>query len=314
MKIILFLSATVLLTSCRSNRSQDIVKVEYLHEYGVRVHEADWVRQGKNGQIMSLNSDDVTIMQTFENGVLQGETTYTFPHSSILHRKEMYTQGILMSRIENYPTGVPMKQEKFVNEKVSEVIIWHEQGTPKSIEKLDNGLLMQAEYRNLDNEIEYRIMQGHGIRPRYSQTGELIGKDTISNGQLVEAIAFYPNMEPKSVSPYQNGLIQGTRLTFLPGGIPLTNEQWLHGVQEGITIEYVNGEKVAEIPYVKGKKEGLALYYRKGEELVEKISWKNDVMHGPRILYIDDQATKIQYYLDGEIVSRPAYERLSPLR
>lgn len=314
MKIILLLATAALVSSCRSTRSNDIVKVEYLHEYGVPVHEKDWVRQGKNGQTVGLNSEGVTIRKNFEKGILHGETTYTFPHSTILQRKELYTEGKVISRSENYSTGVPMKQEKFISDSVSEVLTWYEKGTPKSSEKLENGLLMQGEYHNLDNVIEFRVAQGQGIRPHYSETGELIGKDTISNGQLLETLVFYPNMEPKSVTPYQNNLIQGTRLTFLPGGIPLTSEQWLHGIQEGNTIEYVNGEKAAEIPYVKGKKEGEALYYRNGTELVEKISWKNDQMHGPRVLYIDDQATKIQYYLEGEIVSRPAYERLSPLR
>lgn len=314
MKIIFLLATAALLSSCRGNRSQEIVKVEYLHEYGVPVHEADWVRQGKNGQLVCLSSEDVTIKQNFEKGILHGETTYSFPHSSIIQKKEIYEQGVLIGRIEHYPTGVPMKEEKFENNKVIEVVTWYENGTPKSVEKFDNGFLIQGEYRNLDNEITHRVVQGHGIRPCYASTGDLTGKETFSNGELIEAIVCYPNMEPKSVTPYQNGLIQGTRLTFLPGGIPLTNEQWLHGIQEGITIEYLNGEKIAEIPYVKGKKDGVALYYRNGKDLVEKITWKYGMMHGPRILFIEEGAKKIQYYLEGEVVSRPTYERLSPLR
>ena len=87
-------------------------------------------------------------------------------------------------------------------------------------------------------------------------------------------------------------------------------EQWVQGVQEGTTVVYQNGEKIAEVPYVRCNKHGIEHRYRDGAQLVEEVTWREDIQHGQHKLYIDGE-TKLEWYHNGELVSRPAFERMN---
>ena len=43
---------------------------------------------------------------------------------------------------------------------------------------------------------------------------------------------------------------------------------------------------------------------------MEEVSWKDNVKHGPRKLYVDGTA-KTEWYHFGDLVSRPTYERMN---
>jgi antitoxin component YwqK of YwqJK toxin-antitoxin module len=305
------LAFTVLMAGCRSNSQyNDVVKETYFHKYGVPVAKADWETQGKDGQIMSLRKDGVTVSASYNKGILDGPATYSFPNSSTIQFVETYSNAELVSKKENYPSGVPMREEIYEENALMNLTRWYEDGTPQANELYQNTFLASGEYRTPLNVVESRIVDGHGTRVTRSNEGDLLAKDFIQNGQMVERVTYYANGDPATVTPFANGVVHGARLTFLQGGLPNTVEQWVQGVQEGTTIVYLNGEKISEVPYVHGIKNGIEHRFRDGELLVEEITWKGNAMHGQRKVFVDGQ-TKVEWYHNGELVSRTAYERMN---
>lgn len=298
-------------TGCRTFRQNDVVQETYIHKYGVPIAKDDWKRNGKDGQVVMLKNDGVTIAKTYQKGVLNGKTTYTFPNSSSIATIENYQDGTLVSKTENYASGVAKKQEQFNVGAVAKLLCWYEDGTPATIECYENGLILSGEYRTPLNEVEAKVSEGKGVRITRGNDGELLFKDTIEGGQMVERVAFFPSGEPSSITLYKEGRLHGNCLTFLPGGLPNSVEGWVNGVQEGMTILYHNGQKIAEMPYIKGKKEGVERKFRDGEFLAEEVSWKNDLQHGPRKIILDGDKSKTEWYHQGEVVSRSTYERMN---
>ncbi len=295
---------------CNRPVEKEIVKETFIHKYGVPIPKEDWSRNGKDGQISQVMSDGVTIVRSFEKGILHGKTTYSFPNSSTVHTTEMYEHGELVASSENALSGVPYQEMTFSDGVLAQVTRWYEDGTPSAVESYESGALVNGEYRTPLNGIESRIVDGTGTRLIRGMEGELAAKDVFRSGQLHERITYFPNGDPSAVIPYEGGKIHGMRLTFLPGGLPNTVEQWVDGDQEGTTIVYQNGEKIAEVPYSKGQKNGVECRFRDGSLLVEEITWKNGVQHGIRRILADD-ASKTEWYHEGELVSRSTFERLN---
>jgi antitoxin component YwqK of YwqJK toxin-antitoxin module len=309
--LILCSALTFIATSCRPCRQNDIVQETYIHKYGVPIDKEDWTRNGKEGQVVLLHNDGVTVSKTYEKGILHGKTTYTFPNSSTLARIETYVNGDLVSKIENYLSGIAKEEERFVGQQLSEHLCWYEDGTPSAIEKYENGYLVAGEYRSPFNDLESKVASGEGIRITRGNDGEILFKDTIEEGQMVERISYFPSGDPSSVTPFQHGLAHGTRLTYSQGGLPATVEEWAHGMQEGATTVYLNGEKIAIVPYAKGKREGIEQRFRDGQLLVEEVTWKNDKQHGPRKIILEGGESKTEWYHEGEVVSRSTFERMN---
>jgi antitoxin component YwqK of YwqJK toxin-antitoxin module len=307
---LLTLISVALTGCCPNSQYRDVVKETYIHKYGVPMAKSDWDEQGKDGQIIALHKDGVTVITSYAQGGIHGPTSYSFPNSSTIQRVETFSYGELVSKKENYPSGIPMKEELFEEDSVVKVTQWYEDGTPQGNEIYQDTFLISGEYRTPLNVIESRVADGHGTRIFRTNEGDLLSKDRIQNGQMVERLCYYTNGDPSTVTPYENGVVHGTRLTFLPGGLPDSIEQWVHGIQEGTTVVYQNGEKISEVPYVRGKKNGIEYRYRDGILLVEEVSWKDNQQHGPRKLYVDG-STKTEWYHAGEMVSRTAYERMN---
>ncbi|MCP5469085.1 MAG: toxin-antitoxin system YwqK family antitoxin [Chlamydiales bacterium] len=303
----------LLATACRSAQTGDVVKSTYIHKYGVPVTQEEWNRQGKDGKVVQLHKDGVTTSKGYAGGALHGECTYSFPNTSTLAKIEIYENGSLVSRKTNFPSGIPQTEESFEKELIASRNVWFEDGTPQIVESYSQGLLTSGEYRSPINNIEARVKGGEGTRIVRSSEGVLLAKESIEGGRRAERVDYYPSGDPQAITPYQNDHIHGTRLTFAPGGLPNTVEQWAYDLQEGITTVYQNGEKVAEVPYLHGKREGVEKKFRDGTILVEEMTWKNDRPHGIRTIYVDG-ARQTDYFHQGEIVSRPTYERLNPPR
>lgn len=310
-KLLLSLAFLPLVFTGCQRPCRDVVTETYVHKYGVPVVKDDWSRNGKDGQIIQLKTDGVTVTRSFSQGILNGITTHSFPNSSTTEMAETYEQGILKSIVKNYQSGMPKIQEKFEDNKLKEVVRWYEDGTPASNESYEFGLIASGEYRTPMNVVESRVQNGIGVRVIRGNDGELLFKDTISNGQMTERTSFFPNGDPSAVTPFEQGKVHGTRVTFLVGGLPHTVEKWVNGQQEGATLVYQNGEKVAEVPYLKGQKHGTEYRYRDGKVVVEEVSWKNGVQHGPRKI-IADETERTEWYHQGELVSRPTFERMNP--
>jgi len=309
---LLVFASAVLMTGCRTHSQyhHDVVKETYFHKYGVPVAKADWENQGKDGQIVSLRKDGVTISASYSKGILDGPTSYSFPNSSTIQRVETYSNAQLVARRENYLSGVPVKEEIYENNALTQLTRWYEDGTPQATEYYQNTFMVSGEYRTPLNVVESRVVDGHGTRIVRSNEGDLLSKDIVKNGQMIERVTYFSNGDPATVAPFQSGVIHGTRLTFLQGGLPNTVEQWVQGIQEGTTIVYQNGEKFAEVPYSNGYKNGIERRFRDGELLVEEVTWKDNAKHGQRKVYVGGE-TQIEWYHNNELVSRTTYERMN---
>ncbi len=310
--VVLSLALVAALSSgCRNHYQGEVVKETYIHKYGVPVSAADWEKQGKDGQVIQLQKDGVTAVHTYDKGILHGESTWSFPNSQTVQRVEIYENGVLVGKRDHYTSGTPQQEEHFAGRFVTKRMRWYEDGTPAATENFQNGLMLSAEYRTPLNVVESRIQDGNGTRYCRNNDGEMMAKDLFENGQLTERMHFFPNGDPSDITPYVNGQVHGKRLTFLRGGLPKSVETWNQGQQEGITVVYQNGEKSAEVPYVNGKKNGIELRYRDGSMMVEEITWIDNEQHGPHRIFVDG-STKVEWYHQGEVVSRPTFERLNP--
>ncbi len=299
------------LAGCASQQragNQDIIDQKYVHKYGLVVPPEDWVNRGENGKIIVSMKNGVVISKNYCRGKQEGETTYTFPYCDAIECKEIYSKGKLERKITNYYCGNP-KEEVHYLPRGERVTGWYDNGAPKSIEEYEDASIIYAEYYNPANAIESQVKNGSGTRINRDEYGELISSETMENGKVVQKTMYYPNGSPKEITPYNNGVVDGERKTFLPAGEPSTVERWVGGVQQGMTVVFQNGEKYAEVPYDKGCKKGIEKRFRNSKTVVEEISWCDNMRHGPSYTYIGD-AVKTDYYYQGREVSKCQYEIL----
>ncbi len=313
-KALLLFLACIAATGCRNHYQSDVVKETYVHKYGVPISASDWEKEGQDGKMVQLQKDGVTVTRSFEKGIPHGVTSWSFPNTTTIYREEEHEHGQLTAKREHYLSGMPHREECYDDlGSLSKRMRWYEDGSPAGIETYERGLLITGEYRTPLNSVDSRIQDGTGVRTMRNNDGELIAKDTFFDGEMTERTTFYPNGDPESISPYANGVVNGNRLVYFRGGLPKAIEQWSSGEQHGVTTVFHNGEKFSEVPYIHGQKHGIELRFRDGELLVEEISWLNDHQHGSHKIYVDG-STKVEWYHQGEIVSRPTFERLNPPR
>ncbi|MBB64433.1 MAG: hypothetical protein CMO81_05160 [Waddliaceae bacterium] len=311
-KISTVVTAT-LLTSCAGNtahKSKEVVQETYIHKYGITVTEEDWDRRGRDGQIVSTLRDGVTLTRSYSGGNLDGNTTYSFPHSQIIQKTETYNRGQLVRIVTNFSSGSPMKEESNLNAAQKEVRTWYEQGTPKSVETWEGKKLLSGEYFTLDNQTEATIKMGSGTRIQRDAFGQRTSEDEFHDGQIAKSTTFHLNGTPKEITPYENGVIHGMKKLYTPGGEPEATEQWHQGTQVGLTTLYQNGEKIAEVPYQNNKKQGTELRFKNGSLVVQEINWRNNSKHGPTKTFFEND-TKTTWFYDGRLVSKIEFEGLS---
>jgi len=73
----------VLLIKCQTSnkdKNDNVVSQRYIHKYGYDVSKEEWESTGYPGQVVTTLRNGVTLTSSYENGVLHGPTTYTFPH------------------------------------------------------------------------------------------------------------------------------------------------------------------------------------------------------------------------------------------
>lgn len=260
------------------------------------------------GEVIVRLKNGVVITKNYSNGKQEGETTYTFPHCDAVEFSEFYSRGKLERKVTNYYCG-HCKEEVRILPFGHQITSWYDNGSVKSTEEYTGDCLNSGEYYNLSMVVESQIKNGTGQRINRDEYGELISTENFESGRIFQKIAYYPNGSPKEVTPYNNGVVEGVRKTYLPAGEPSTIEQWAGGAQEGMTIFFQNGEKYAEVPYDKGMKNGVEKRYRNGKTVVEEINWLDNARHGPSYAYIGD-TVKTEYYAQGKEVSKTQYENL----
>lgn len=305
------ITVALMSTACQ-NRCQilmdEVISETYIHKYGVEVPPCDWQDRGQDGQVVLMRKDGVTVTQSYEGGIMHGPTSSTFPHSSSIEKVETYVQGNVTKEVKHYRSGPPMQETKFTSDDGKHITTWYENGTPKSVEEYDaDGLLLKGEYYTSSHQQEAQVDNKNGIRIVRNQYGLVLSKDTIQDGVTTVKTTFHYNGNPKEITPYKNGKIEGMRKTFLPDGEPNTQEMWENGSPQGLTIVFQNGEKVAEIPYVKGKKNGIERHFRDGHVVVEEISWLNNLQDGPKTTYVGEIAST-EWFFEGQPVSKVNFD------
>lgn len=307
----------LLTTACTGSREtrrhdsakKDVVKQSFVHKYGMEVEQKEWSKRGENGKIVSVLKNGVIVTKNYEEGYLQGEASYTFPHSGTIHKVETFDQGRLVKSLEMFPTGRSKEEISYGEGNVKTIKAWFENGSAHFREEYRDDKLINGDYYTAHEQIESRINDGEGVRTHRDEFGQLLSKDHFLYGRLQSKTLYYPNGSPKEIIPYQAGKIHGEKRTFLPGGEPSTVEGWSNDQQEGITILFQNGEKIAEIPYIAGYKNGVEHRYKDGRFLVEEINWSKGKKHGPSYSHIGDDMM-ISWFYDGQEVDKRQYDRL----
>ena len=266
--------------------------------------------KGKNGQIISTRADGVVVTQSYSGGILHGETSYTFPNSSTVAKIERYNGGRLEEETWQYTSGIPVRKDTRHDDGHLTRTTWYETGTPRSQESFLGKSLLSGNYYGQTNELESQVTEGYGQRTRWDGYGQLVSKEEIQNGYIVNSTEYHPTGTPKAIIPFENGQIHGTKRTFLPGGEPATTEEWACGQQHGVTTTFLNGLKASEAIYVQGEKHGVEQLFRDGNELVEEIAWNHNAKHGPTKNHLGDE-TQVSWFHQGRHVSQNTYEDLN---
>jgi len=305
-------SLALLLTACAQNSSEDnyVIEQTYVHKYGVAVPSDFWTASGEHGSVVSTMNNGVVVTHSYNSGLLEGDTTYSYAHSSQIQKSETYSQGTLVKETEYYFEGSPKSQIAYDSPLgMRTVSSWYLSGTPRSIEQYAGDQLVNGQYYTSNNQIDSRVENSAGTRLLRDDHGLLLATDTIADGQNSFRTTYHANGSPNEQITFKNGLKDGTIKSCFPGGEPASVETWCAGQQTGITTLYQHGEKFAEVPYVNGVKQGVEKRYRDGNVLVLEISWNNDLQNGPMKTYVGDSYTTAWYY-KGMPTTKTDYEFL----
>jgi antitoxin component YwqK of YwqJK toxin-antitoxin module len=307
----LALTTALLLSGCFSgDTGNPIVSQKYVHKYGFDVSEEEWQQREQEGQIVSMLKNGVKVTASYENGLLNGSTTYTFPHSSVIEKLQVYAQGVLLKELLNDPAGIPISEDVYEFDDRRITTLWDEKGSPLSVEEYDGDLLVEGKYFTPDHELEGQVEAGFGERYKRDRLGALLSRDLIENGTVATRTNFHPNGLIHSISHYQNNQLQGEQKKFTSSGKPLMDLNWNHGVLDGLKITYRDGVKVAEVPYINGQKHGIETHYDDIGNLTAEIEWKNDKKHGLS-RFFDSDSTEEEWFYKGAIVTQQRFEILS---
>lgn len=290
----------------------NVVDQTYVHKYGVAVPSDYWQSAGADGAVVSTMDDGVVVTRRYSGGTLDGDTTYTYPHSSQIQYGETYQKGTLVKETEYYFDGTPKEETAYDPSQAGTKIVsaWYLTGTPRCIERYQNEMLYNGEYFTSSNQRDSIVDQSHGTRLLRDDYGQLIATDTITDGKMVQRVVYHPNGSPREIIPYKNGAVEGTKKTFLPAGEPNTVEQWVGGQQQGTTVVYQHGEVYSETPYVAGEKNGVEVRYRDGHTKMQEITWSAGKMHGPTTTYAGDVA-KTDWYFKGKQTTKADFDFMS---
>lgn len=283
------------------------VEQTYLQKYGVKVRPDYWHSVGQNGQVLTTLRNGVRVSQTFANGMLNGESTYTFPNSDKLEKLEVHNNDVLVKQVFYHTSGIPYKSTEYSAPDIYTETVWYDTGHPKSVEKFERGMLVNGEYYNEKNQRDSWIYNGIGERLTRDDYGHFLSLDAFRGGQMVLRTTYYPNGSPQEIIPYTNGIINGERKTYYPGGEPMAIENWNNGIQNGITVIYQNGEKFAEVPYLNGKKNGIEKRFKDGSSISQEITWYDGKMHGPTFTYVG-KSTQTDWFWRGRLTTRSDFE------
>ncbi|MFI5333920.1 MAG: toxin-antitoxin system YwqK family antitoxin [Chlamydiales bacterium] len=299
---------TIALCGCK-NKSQEneVISQRFIHKYGYDVSKTEWNEKRYPGQVVTAMRDGVLITSSYENGLLHGPTTRTYPHSQIVEALSLYNQGNVVKEILYDIKGMPIRERVQLSPVRYALTLWYADGTPKSVEEYAGGELLEGQYFTTTNEVEARVEKGNGKKIGRDEKGVLLLSEDIKQGYTTKRETFFPNGAPESITHFSSGKLHGERRTFLATGEPLLIEEWVDGKRHGKTTIFNSGTKISEIFYLDGMKNGLETHYLDGEVISQQIHWENDQRHGPSTYFVGNN-TKIEYYYDGAVVDKKIYD------
>ncbi|MGA8164873.1 MAG: hypothetical protein WB791_07620 [Waddliaceae bacterium] len=317
---ILLIGFYIIISGCSNNHGRqcspyptsphnNVIDQTYIHKYGVTIPQEEWVDRGEEGTVVSTLKEGVVVTENYAKGNLEGETTYTFPNSETIQFIETFSGGQLVQERENLPSGTPRKQVEYLPSDVKTITVWYESGAPHYRELYKGDRLIEADYYDANNQVESRIDQGQGKRINRDEFEQLISTDEFNNGEKILSTTYYSNGAIKEIIPYRDGNIHGQKKIFLPDGEPKAMECWENDQQHGITVVFQNGEKIAEVPYINGLKQGVEKRFSDDDHLVEEITWRHGLKHGPCYRYLGED-THVTWVYHGREVSQLQYCRL----
>lgn len=309
---ILGLSSLLVVGCNKSSNETPVVSQKYIHKYGYAVSKDEFEDREYPGQVITVLKNGVTITSTYEDGLLNGPSTHTYPNSQTIESYYLYNQGDLVKEIFYDVSGMPLSQEVQLSPTRYNTTMWYADGTPRSIEEYVEDELLEGQYFTTTNELEAQVFKGDGKRIRRDHTGTLLSRDEIKGGFLVHRESFYPNTSPESIASYAQGELHGEKKMFTQNGEPLSILHYAHGVRHGLATFFKNGTKEVEVYYLNGMKNGVERHFVDGEIVSAEIFWNNDQLHGPATYYTDEQATT-DYYYEGRVVSKGKWEEFNKM-
>jgi antitoxin component YwqK of YwqJK toxin-antitoxin module len=315
-RFLLLGSLTFILTGCLSWHAQEsnVVSEKYLHKYGYSVSKREFEENQYPGQVITTLKSGVTISSTYEDGVLHGATTYTFPHSQIIETYYIYSRGECVKEIRYNSSGIPLKEEVKTSSSGRMVTSWYTNGVPSSIEEYEGFKLVGGKYFSIQNELESSIIKGVGVKTiRGCSDGVLIERHNVDQGYPYRKEVFYPNGFPKTIAYCNKGTLHGEKREFNENGEPLLIEEYVNGRLHGKSSSYKNGILSVVIHYLDGLKNGPEIhYFDNGQDISQEIPWENDRKHGLCKYFIDGEA-QIEYFYNGIAVNEDRWKELSQL-
>ena len=299
----------LVLMSCSEGNNKQVISQRYVHKYGYDVSRDEWKAESYPGHVLTTLRDGKTITEPYEDGLIHGARTETYPHSQTIQTLEQYEKGNLQKRVSFNVRGVPQKEEVFKAENHVIITAWYPNGTPKSNEEFRDDILINAQYLNASNETDSRIENGTGERTIRNQSGDILSKEVFNNYLLTYVETYYPNNTPHTTTSYENNLLHGEKKEFAMTGEPICVEHYYKGFKHGLATYYQNGYKYSEIPYSHGHKNGIERHYIDGEIIVEETEFRDGIKQGSSVLYCDGSA-KTTWYFENQVVSRSKYEQL----
>lgn len=297
---------------CKNNQECNVVSTRYIHKYDYAVSKDEFESKKYPGQIITVLKNGVTITATYENGLLHGPSTHTFPHSQTVETYFLYKQGNLVKEIVYDISGVPLREEVVLSPTRNISTKWYSAGTPLSIEEYAGKELVEGQYFTLQNEVEARVQKGKGTRVVRNTQGVLQTREEFDEGYLTKKDTFYANGAPESTAFYVRGILHGEKKSFNETGEPLAVREYIAGKLHGKTTFFKNGARYVDVHYLDGLKNGLEIHYIDGNVVSQEILWENNNKHGPSKYYVDGIA-QVEYFYDGTLVSEAKWKELNQL-
>lgn len=303
------LVSALAIIGCSDSSQKNVIATRYVHKYGYDVSKEDWETKQHPGQIITTLQDGKTIVESYEDAMLHGPRTETFPHSQTVQILETYERGKLAKRVTFSIRGVPQQEEVFKSPTHILLTTWYPTGTPKSKEEYKESLLINGQYFNSANETDSRIENGTGEKTLRNTFGDLLSKEVYNSFMVTYVETYYPNNTPYTATAFENGKKHGECKVFSMSGDPISVESYVHGEKHGLCTYYQNGSKYLEVPYVHNVKHGTERQFIDGEITVKEIDYQWGQKHGPSVIYCDGSA-RTTWYFDNHKVSRSKYDEL----